>query len=36
MCFSSSVGMALERLVGGFATKITQGGGPYLISFNKY
>lgn len=28
--------MALERVIGGFATRITQGEGPYLISFNKY
>ena len=36
VCFGSSVGMAMERMISGFATKITQGGGPYFLSFNKY
>ena len=36
LCFGSGIGMALERMIGGFATKITQGGGPYLLSFNRY
>ncbi len=31
--FSSSLGMAMERVVGGFASRITQGGGPYLMRF---
>jgi diacylglycerol kinase (ATP) len=33
LCFSSSVGMALERVMGGFATKIHQSGGPLHIQF---
>jgi hypothetical protein len=36
MCFSSSMGMAMERVFGGFATRITQGGGPYRFTFNRY
>jgi hypothetical protein len=29
--FTSSIGMAAERSLGGFAEKIAQGEGPYLI-----
>ena len=36
VCFGSSVGMAMERMISGFATRITQGKGPFLLSFNKY
>lgn len=36
VCFGSSVGMAMERMISGFATKIIQGGGPYYLSFNRY
>lgn len=34
--FSSSIGMALERVVGGFATKIAQGDGPFHLTFKPY
>lgn len=36
MCFSSGLGMALERVFGGFATKITQGEGPFHLTFKRY
>lgn len=35
LSFSSSVGMALERVFGGFSSKIAQGGGPYCITFKQ-
>lgn len=28
--------MALEKLIGGFSSKITQGGGPFYITFKEY
>lgn len=28
--------MALERVFGGFATKISQSGGPYYFKFREY
>jgi hypothetical protein len=36
VCFGSSIGMAMERMFGGFATRVTQGAGPYLLSFKRY
>ena len=36
VCFGSSVGMDMERMFSGFATRIAQGGGPYSIAFNRY
>jgi hypothetical protein len=34
--FGSSMGLVLERSFGGFARRITQGGGPFLFTFRRY
>ena len=34
--FPSSVGLAMERSFGGFASKIAQNSGPFIFNFRKY
>lgn len=30
------MGIALERVFGGFSKKVTQGEGPFIFYFNRY